>query len=58
MSQELKAAMKLNEELMYRNELLLNANQRLQANYANVYKDYQLTKIIALRVEKAMANKL
>lgn len=54
----MKQALKLNEELVYRNELLVSANERLQANYKNVYKDYQLTKIIALRVERAMGEKL
>ena len=43
---------------MHRNEILINANERLKTNYANVYKDYQFTKIITLRVEKAMANSL
>lgn len=56
MSEELKAALKLIEELQYRNDLLVHANERLQANYRNMYKDYQFTKIIALRVEKAMGQ--
>ena len=32
----------------------MESNEKLRVNYQNMYKDYQLTKIISLRVQRAM----
>lgn len=49
MEDELKQALRVNEELMCRNELIQEANEKLRVQYQNTFKDYQLTKIIAMR---------
>lgn len=58
MQDEFQKAQRLNLELENRCIFLADSNERLQKNYQNVYKDYQLTKVIALRVEKAMNKQL